>query len=154
MKPKKIRSGRSENPQLLHQLDLTTGYHTIHRIDAFSPPLVDTCRGLLPHGGLLPIYNGQFNVSIRGPRFTLFHYTTKIHEGGIGIGCDSTWIELHGIIENLGWTLEANPRDGLWLAEIPLSNIYDLEDEPIDWVFDFLRHLAAAMVSSDSNRPV
>lgn len=27
-------------PKLLHHLDLTTGYHTIHRIDTFSQSLV------------------------------------------------------------------------------------------------------------------
>lgn len=107
---------------------------------------------LLPHGGIVPIYEGQFNVCINGPRFTLFHRERPILEGGIGIGRDSTWTELNGIVKDLNWTLEATPRDGLWLAEVPLASIYELKKEPINWVFDFVRHLGAAMIRSDSNR--
>lgn len=154
MNPNEITSTRGELPKLLHQLDLTTGYHTIHRIDTFSAPLVDHYRRLLPLGGLIPIFSGQFRVSIHGPRFTLFHQDLPIFEGGIGLGRDSTWIELHKIIKALDWTLEAKARDGLWVAEVPLAPINELEDEPINWVFDFVRHLAAAMITSDSNRPV
>lgn len=150
----KIPSKNGEMPKLLHQLDLSTGYHAVHRIDTFSQPLVDHYRNLLPFGGLVPVFEGQFWVSIRGPRFTLFHKDMPIHEGGIGIGCDSTWAELHGVIKDLDWTLEAIPRDGLWVAEIPLASIYELGEEPINWIFDFVRHLAAAMICSDSNRPV
>ena len=144
-------SRRGEMPNLMHQMDLTTGYHAIHRIDTFSRPLVDHYRKLLPHGGIVPVFEGQFSVRINGPRFTLFHEDVPIHEGGIGIGCDSTWIELHGIIKDLDWTLEAKPRDGLWVAEVPLASIYQLKEEPINWVFEFVRHLAAAMISSHSN---
>lgn len=141
-------------PKLMHQLDLSTGYHAVHRIDTFSRLLVDQYRNLLPFGGLVPVFEGQFWVSIRGPRFTLFHNDMPIQEGGIGIGPDSTWHELHGVIKGLDWTLEADPRDGLWVAEIPLASIYELGEEPINWVFDFVRHLAAAMIESDPNRPV
>lgn len=141
-------------PNLMHQLDLSTGYHAVHRIDTFSQSLVDHYRKLLPFGGLVPAFEGQFRVSIRGPRFTLFYEDMPIHEGAIGIGCDSTWAEMHGVIKDLDWTLEANPRDGLWVAEIPLASIYELGEEPINWVFDFVRYLAAAMIRSDSNRPV
>ena len=140
-------------PRIMHQLDLTTGYHAIHRIDTFSRPLVDHYRKLLPHGGVIPIFAGQFTVRIQGPRFTLFHQGIPIHEGGVGIGRDSTWQQLHGIINDLDWTLEAQPRDGLWLGEIPLASIYELKEDPINWVFDFVRHLAVAMIGSDSNRP-
>ena len=139
---------------LMHQLDLTTGYHAIHRIDTFSRPLVDHYRTLLPHGGIVPIFEGQFKVCINGPRFTLFHKDVPIHEGGVGIRRDSTWIELIAIIKDLHWALEAKPRDGLWVAEVPLASIYELKEEPINWVFDFVRHLAVAMLSSDSNKPV
>lgn len=100
----------------------------------------------------MPIFEGQFNVCIIGPRFTLFHRGVEIHCGGIGIGRDSTWVHLHGIIKSLGWTLQAKPRDGLWLGEIPLASIYELKEEPINWVYDFVRHLAVAMISSDSGR--
>jgi hypothetical protein len=140
-------------PNLMHQLDLTTGYHAIHRIDTFSRPLVDHYRMLLPHGGTVPIFAGQFHVGIKGPRFTLFYKNIPIHEGGIGIGCDSTWIELTGVIKGMDWTIEAKPRDGLWVAEVPLASIYELKEEPINWVFDFVRHLAVAMIHSDSNGP-
>lgn len=152
--PNEMTSNRGEIPKLLHHLDLTTGYHTIHRIDTFSRSLVDHHRKLLPSGGWVPHFAGQFRVSIKGPRFTLFHKDCPIHEGGIGMGRDMTWIELHGIIKDLDWTLEATPRPGLWVAEIPLSYIYELKGAPINWVSDFVRHLAAAMIASDSNRPV
>lgn len=154
MNTKEILSSKDEMPLLLHQLDLSTGYHAVHRLDTFSKPLVDHYRNLLPFGGLVPVFEGQFWVSIRGPRFTLFREDMPIHEGGIGIGCDSTWVELCGVLKDLDWTLEAKPTDGLWLAEIPLASIYELGEEPINWVFDFVRHLAAAMIVSDTNRPV
>lgn len=154
MNPKKIQSNRFEMPKLLHQLDLSAGYHAIHRIDTFSQPLVDHYRSSLPNGGLIHIFEGQFWVSIRGPRFCLFHEDLPILEGGIGIGRDSTWDELHGVIKDLNWTLEAKPHDGFWVAEIPLESMYKLGEEPINWVFDFVRHLAAAMIGSDTNRPV
>jgi hypothetical protein len=77
-----------------------------------------------------------------------------IQEGVTGIGCDSTWSELTGLIRDLGWHLEAKPRDGLWVAEVPLTTIYELKEEPINWVFDFVCHLAVAMIASDSNGPV
>lgn len=138
----------------MHQLDLSTGYHAVHRIDTFSRALLNHYRMLLPHGGIVPVFEGQFNVHIKGPRFTLFYKDIPIEEGGVGIGCDSTWIELIGVIRNLGWTLEAKLRDGLWVAEVPLTTIYELKEEPINWVFDFVRHLAVAMIASDSNGPV
>ena len=138
----------------MHQLDLTTGYHAIHRIDTFSQPLVENYCHLLPHGGVVPIFEGQFNVAINGARFTLSYKNLPILEGGIGIGYDSTWIELHSVIKSLDWTLEAMPRDGLWLAEVPLASIYELKDEPINWVFDFIRHLAVAMIKTGSIGPV
>jgi hypothetical protein len=153
MNHKEMTSIRGEMPKLMHQLDLSTGYHAIHRIDTFSRPLVDQYRKLLPHGGVIPIFEGQFSVCINGSRFTLFHNDKPIHEGGIGVGRDSTWIELTDIIKDLKWTLEAKPRDGLWVAEVPLASIYKLKDDPINWVFDFVRHLAAAMIASQSNEP-
>ncbi len=153
MNSERITTNRGEMPNLMHQLDLTTGYHAIHRIDTFSRPLVENYRNLLPYGGVVPIFEGQFNVCINGARFTLFYKNAPILEGGIGIGCDSTWIELHSVIKSLDWTLEATPRDGLWLAEVPLASIYELKNEPINWVFDFVRHLAVAMIESGSNGP-
>jgi hypothetical protein len=157
--PKIMNSGNHASkpvatPNILHQLDLTTGYHAIHRIDTLSQPLINHYRMLLPHGGIVPIFAGQFNVSINGPRFTLFYKDIPIQEGGTGIGCDSTWRELTGLIRGLGWHLEAKPRDGLWVAEVPLTTIYELKEEPINWVFDFVCHLAVAMFTSDSNGPV
>lgn len=143
-----------EMPKLLHHLDLTTGYHTVHRIDTFSQFLVQKYSKLLPDGGVIPFLKGQFHVRIDGPRFTMFHEDFPFHEGGIGIGRDSTWIELHSIIKDLDWTLQAKPRPGLWLGEVPLPYIYELKGAPINWVFDFVRHLAAAMITSDSNGPV
>ncbi len=141
-------------PKLLHHLDLTTGYHTIHRIDTFSQRLVNKYGKLLPDGGDVPFLRGQFQIRIVGPRFTMFHEDFPFHEGGIGFGRDSTWTELHGIIEDLDWTLEAQPRPELWLGEVPLPYMYELRREQIYWIFDFLRHLAAAMIASHSNRPV
>lgn len=141
-------------PDLMHQLDLSTGYHAVHRVDTFSRPLVDHYRMLLPHGGVVPVFEGQFNVRIKGPRFTLLYNDMPIEEAGVGIGCDSTWIGLTRVIKDLDWTLEAKPRDGLWVAEVPLESIYQLKHEPINWVFDFVRHLAVAMIDSDSNRLV
>lgn len=143
-----------EMSKLLHHLDFTTGYHAIHRIDTFSRGLVHHYGKLLPYGGSVPFISGQFKVHIDGPRFTMFHKDFPFHEGGIGIGRDLTWIELHGIIKSLDWTLEAKPRPGLWLGEVPLPYMYELRREQIYWVFDFLRHLAAAMIASHSNRPV
>lgn len=140
--------------KLLHHLDLSTGYHAIHRIDTFSQSLVNYYSKLLPYGGRIPHLEGPFHVNINGARFTILHNDDPVLEGGIGIGRDTTWIELHGIIKSLDWTLEAKPRDGLWVAEIPLASIYELGEEPINWVFDFVRYLAAAMIDSDSNRPV
>lgn len=99
------------------------------------------------------MFAGQFSVEINGPRFTLFCRNEPILEGGIGIGCDSTWVELAGVIKQLKWTLEAKPRDGLWVAEVPLASIYQLDEEPINWVFDFVRHLAVAMIRLMSNPP-
>jgi hypothetical protein len=141
-------------PKVLHHLDLTTGYHTIHRIDTFSQCLVNKYSKLLPDGGDVPFLRGQFQIRIEGPRFTMYHEDFPFYEGGIGIGRDSTWIELHGIIEDLDWTLEAKPRPGLWLGEVPLPYMYELRREQVYWIFDFLRHLAAAMIASHSNRPV
>ncbi len=151
-----IEANRGEIPNLMHQHDLTTGYHSIHRYDMFSHALVENYRTLLPNGGLIPLSEGQFTVRINGPRFTLFCRRQPIHEGGIGIGRDSTWCELHGIIRNLGWVIRAKPRDRLWVAEVLLPSIYELEleDDPINWVFDFVRHLAVAMATSDSNAPL
>lgn len=152
--PKEMTSDRSDTPKLMHHLDLTAGYHSIHRIDTFSRPLVEQYRKLLPYGGVIPIFEGQFTAYINGPRFTLFCWNKPILEGGIGIGCDSTWIELTNIITDLDWTLEARPRDGLWVGEVPLEAIYKLKNDPINWVFDFVRHLAAAMITSQSNESV
>jgi len=104
-----------EIPKLLHQTDLTTGYHAIHRIDTFSRSLVGECEKLLPYGGSLPFGDGHFRICIDGPRFTLLYKDIPIHEGGIGVGRDATWSELHGIIKGLNWTLEARHRPGLWL---------------------------------------
>jgi hypothetical protein len=154
MNSEKNTTNSGKMPNLMHQLDLTTGYHAIHRIDTFSRPLLENYRNLLPYGGVVPIFEGQFSVSIKRSRFTLFHHYTPIHEGGIGIGCDSTWMELNNLIKSLGWTLEAEPRDGLWLAELPLASIYELKNEPINWVFDFARHLAVAMIESGSIGPI
>lgn len=147
-------SRKGKMPNLMHQLDLSTGYHAVHRIDTFSEPLVNHYRMLLPHGGVVPVFEGQFSIRIKGPRFTLFYGDMPIEEAGVGIGCDSTWNDMVGVIKDLDWSLEAKPLDGLWVAEVPLDSIYRLKEEPINWVFDFVRHLAAAMVTSDSNRPV
>ena len=142
-------------PSLMHHLDLSAGYCAIHRIDTFSQPLVEQYRTLLPYGGVIPIFGGQFSVGISGPRFTLLCKDVPIHEGGIGIGSDSTWSELHGIIKSLDWFIRAKPRDGFWVAEVPLPSLFELgEGDPIIWVFDFVRHLAAAMATSDTNAPV
>lgn len=154
MKPENLMTKKGKIPNLMHQLDLTTGYHSIHLIDTFSRSLIENYRTLLPYGGVAPIFEGQFSVGISGTRFTLLYEGSPIYEGGIGIGYDSTWTELHDVIKGLNWTLEAKPREGLWLAEVPLPKLYELEEEPINWVFDFVRHLAAAMISSDSNAPV
>lgn len=153
MTPNKFELNGGGTPKLLHQLDLTAGYHAIHRIDTFSPRLVDVYRKLLPYGGRVPRVMGPFRVSINGPRFTIFHRECEILEGGIGIGRDWTWIELHNLIKNLDWTLEARPRPGLWLAEVPLPSVYKLKRKQTFWIFNFLRHLAAAMITSDSNNP-
>jgi len=139
----------------MHQLDLTTGYHAIHRIDTFSERLVNKYGKLLPSGGIIPFLRGQFQIRIDGPRFTMYHEDFPFYEGGIGIGRDVTWIDLHGIIKEMDWTLEAKPCDGFWLGEVQLPYMYDqLEKEQIYWIFDFLRHLAAAMIASDSNSPL
>jgi len=142
-------------PNLMHHHDLAAGYLSIHRIDIFSKPLVENYRTLLPYGGVVPIFDGQFTVKINGPRFTLLCRNVPIHEGGIGIGRDSTWSELHGIIKSLDWFIRAKPRDKLWVAEVHLPNLYELDDDdPINWVFDFVRHLAVAMATSETNAPV
>lgn len=154
MHSNEIKSIKGEMPKILHQIDLSTGEYEVHRFDTFSQPLVNHYRSLLPDGGLIPIHEGQFWVSLRGPRYTLFHHDAPIHEGGIGMGRDTTWNELCGVIKDLNWTLEAKHHDGLWVAEIPLESIYNLGEEPINWVFDFVRHLAAAMITSETNRPV
>lgn len=153
MTPNKFESNGGGTPKLLHQLDLTTGYHAIHRIDTFSPSLVNIYRKLLPHGGRVPRVIGQFRVRIDGPRFTIFHHDCPILEGGIGTGRNWTWIELHRLIKSLDWTLEARPRPGLWLAEVPLPCLYKFKRNQTFWIFDFLRHLAAAMITSESNWP-
>lgn len=52
------------------------------------------------------------------------------------------------------YTLEAEPRPSLWLAEVPLPSLYMVKQGEVFWVFDFLRYLAAAMVTSETNGPV
>jgi len=54
-------------PNLMHHHDLAAGYLSIHRIDIFSKPLVENYRTLLPYGGVVPIFDGQFTVKIKGP---------------------------------------------------------------------------------------
>jgi hypothetical protein len=126
-------------PNLLHHIDLTTGYHAVHRIDTLSQCLVNKYGRLLLDGGIVPFLTGQFEIRIDGPRFTMFHEDFPFHEGGIGIGKDATWTALDAIIKDLDWSLEAEPRPGLWLGEVPLPYIYELRREQVYWIFDFLR---------------
>jgi len=141
------------SPMLLHHLDLTAGYHAIHRIDTFSPRLVEIYRILMPYGGKVPRVMGPFSIAIEGPSFTLLHRECPILIGGIGRGHDRTWIDLISLIKELDWTPEAEPRQGLWLAEVPLPSLYLLKRNQTVWIFDFLRHLAAAMITSETNTP-
>lgn len=154
MYPDESKEMKDEMSHLLHQLDLGAGYHSIHRYDTFSQDLVEHYRSLLPDGGMIPIYEAQFSVKIKGSRFTLFCRNLPILEGGIGIGNDSTWDELHEVVRSLGWIIQAKARGRLWVAEVHLPCLYELEEDPINWVFDFIRYLAAAMVDSEANRPV
>ena len=52
------------------------------------------------------------------------------------------------------YTLEAELHHGLWLAEVPLPSLYQLKRYSYGWIFDFLRYLAAAMITSEKNKPV
>lgn len=144
----------SEFPKLLHHLDLAAGYHAIHRIDTFSLRLVEECRLLLPRGGLVPRVDGPCSVRISGPTFGLYYRERLILTGGIGRGRDSTWWKLRAVMKDYDYTLEEKARPGLWLAEVPLPCIYELKRRQTYWIFDFLKHLAAAMIVSEKNRPV
>lgn len=141
-------------PKLLHHLDLAAGYHSIHRIDTFSPRRVNECRKLLPNGGRVPRVAAPCHVTMVGPLFNLYYRDSLILTGGVGRGRDSTWRRLLRTMRMYNYSLEAAPRPGLWLAEVPLPSLYMVKDGEVSWVFDFLRHLAAAMITSDSNRPV
>lgn len=139
------------NPNTLYHVVLTTGYHVTHRLDTFEPDKVGACRELLPSGGRVPFVKGPYFVRIEGPTFTLFHYDLPTVCGGIGRGCDWTWNQMLSLMRDFDFDLQAKPHQGLWLAVIPLPSIYTFKKKETGWMFDFQRHLAAAMVSSETN---
>ena len=153
MKPRNTERMDNYNPNLLHHIDLTAGYRAIHRIDTFVPHRVEECRALLPDGGLVPRVKGSFHVEIDGPFFTLFHTYYPILGAGIGRGRDCTWKRLLLLMKEYDYTLEADLHHGLWLAEVPLPRLYQLKIY-YGWIFDFLRYLAAAMITSEKSKPV
>jgi hypothetical protein len=150
----KHQSKGGEIPNLLHHIDLTTGNHAIHRIDTLSPRWVKQCGKLLPNGGRVPNVKAPCHVTIAGPLFNLYYRDSLILTGGVGRGRDSTWRRLIKTMRMYNYSLEAAPRPGLWLAEVPLPSLYMVKDGEVSWVFDFLRHLAAAMVTSEFNDPI
>lgn len=141
-------------PSPLHHVVLTSGYNVTHRLDTLAPEKVGVCRDLLPDGGRVPFVKGPYFVRIEGPTFTLFRQDCPILCGGIGRGCDWTWDQLLSLMRDFDFDLQAKPHQGLWLAVIPLPSIYALKKKDTGWMFDFQRHLAAAMLSSRANKPV
>lgn len=143
-----------DNSQPLYHVVLTTGYNVTHRLDAFAPEKVGVCRDLLPEGGRVPFVKGPYSVGIEGPTFTLYRKDCPLVCGGIGRGCDLTWGQMLSLMRDFDFELQTKPHQGLWLAVIPLPTIHTLKRKETGWMFDFQRHLAAAMLSSSGNKPV
>lgn len=133
---------------------LSNGFRATHCMSTLNPRNLEMCRHLLPDGGPVPWIEEPYHVTIEGPKFTLFRHSCPILAGGIGRGNDRTWKQLISLLDLFDQTYRGKPHPKLWLAIVLLPTITAFAPEEVQWMFDFQRHLAAAMFNSDANKPV
>lgn len=152
MKRSNTRRGAPWGGVIQHVV-LTNGFRSTHRLDTLDPEILEACRKILPTGGAIPFVNEPYRVEIEGATFTIFRCDCPILAGGIGRGPDQTWKELISLLGEFDLEYHAKPHPRLWLAIVLLPTISAFADEEIGWMFDFQRHLAAVMASSEENKP-
>ncbi len=144
MKPKNAK----QKPEKIQHVILSNGYRQTHCISTMRAKDLERCRRLLPGGGRIPKIDKRFHVVISGAKFLVIRCACPILVGGIGRGQDSTWDELTSLLDDLGQDYQGCPHPRLWLAVVLLPAIAAFEDDEVRWMYDFQRHLAAAMFQS------
>ena len=135
---------------LLSHITLTTGHLSVHRLDTLDPAAVAACRALLPSGGPVPGFPA-FRVEIHGPLFTVYRGREPLVSCGLGRGRDATWERLSALDAQFRGLMGASqpiapPPAGPWLAVAILPPLGLLTGSDVQWLGDFERCLAAAIL--------
>ncbi|MHB1308426.1 MAG: hypothetical protein ACYC23_15215 [Limisphaerales bacterium] len=129
---------------LIHHVTLQTGPTATHRLDLLPAPMVAACRELLPHGGQIPGF-AAFRVEIHAPVFTMFRGAAPLLTAGWGQGPDETWAALVELQQQFA-EVKATCPASRWLAVALLPGLALTARDDLDWLGDFERCLAAAML--------
>jgi hypothetical protein len=134
---------------ILHHITLSSGHVATHRLDVFAPGAVAACKALLPTGGPVPAFPA-FRVEIAGPVFTIYRGREPIVTCGLGNGPEGPWRELCNLQRKFLPVEASRPLRGRWLAVVLLPSLLTTARSDIEWLGDFERVLAAAMLEGAS----
>lgn len=133
---------------LVHHVTLATGHVAIHRLDTLDTGAVDACRALLPHGGQVPGFPA-YRVEIHGPLFTIYRGREPLVTCATGNGQSDVW-ECLVELQSKFCPVKADAPKGRWLAVALLPSLVNTPQADIQWLGDFERCLAAAMLLPDT----
>lgn len=134
----------------LHHITLATGHVTTHRLDTLASAAVEACKKqMLPTGGQIPALPA-FRVEISGEVFTIYRSRDRIVTCGLGSGPKGPWKELRDLQEQFLPVKAIQPKKGRWLAVVLLPGLLTTARSDIEWLGDFERVLAAAMLENAS----
>ena len=131
---------------LIHHFTLATANRATHRLDTLAPHAIDACRALLPVGGIIPEVAPGWTVAVCETVFTVFFGVLPIVTCGIGEGADKTWESLCELQAKFAPVVVSTPPATRWLGVVLLPGIAQLSRDDFDWLADFERCMAAAML--------
>ena len=135
----------------LNHITALTGQSVLHRLDTLNPEVVESCRSLLPHGGQIPGLPA-FNVQVTQNVFTILRgreipvVTCGVGNGRNDMDCWEAVIDLQK--QFYPDRKITNPPKGRWLVVAILPGIALTAKTDIDWLADFERCMAAAIIKS------
>ena len=139
---------------LLNHITPLTGNSVLHRLDTLDADVVKMCESLLPIGGSIPTLPA-FNVQVTKNIFTILRGgDMPVVTCGVGNGPEDMelWNSVIDLQKMFAEEIKTDePPKGHWLTVALLPGLALTAKTDIDWLADFERCMAAAIINQKSN---